>query len=141
MGRTLLASQFASGLKPAIKRRVTGSEQPNDIEQLLAKARFEEAKLHELRGTEPRDVPSSNYGVPSKQLCSSTPTRTEQNVKKRFGPSHPPPGQHNHVKCFNCGGMRHLARECKWRTKRVEQELRPKPVNHNPRLSTITAKP
>ena len=37
--------------------------------------------------------------------------------------------------------MGHLARECKWRTRRVEQELRPKPVNHNPRLSTITAKP
>ena len=52
MGRTLLASQFVSGLKPAIKRSVTGSEQPNDIELLLTKARFEEAKLRELEGVE-----------------------------------------------------------------------------------------
>ena len=32
MGKTLLASQFLAGLRIEIKRNVTGSEQPGDLE-------------------------------------------------------------------------------------------------------------
>ena len=46
MGRAVLASQFASGLLPDIKSQVAGSD--GDLETLLAKARFEEAKLRDL---------------------------------------------------------------------------------------------
>ena len=52
MGKTLLASQFVSGLRTEIKKHVTGSDQPDNIEQLLVKARFEEAKQAELVVTE-----------------------------------------------------------------------------------------
>ena len=41
IGRAVLASQFASGLLPDVKRKVAGSD--GDMQQLLVKARFEEA--------------------------------------------------------------------------------------------------
>ena len=41
IGRAVLASQFASGLLPDVKRKVAGSD--GDMQQLLVKVRFEEA--------------------------------------------------------------------------------------------------
>ena len=50
--RHLLASQFVSSLCTKIKKCVTGSDQPDIIEQLLVKARFEEGKQADLVVTE-----------------------------------------------------------------------------------------
>ena len=49
IGKTLLASHFVAGLWPEIRKSMTGSSQSSDMEQLLVKARFEEAKLAELK--------------------------------------------------------------------------------------------
>ena len=46
MGKAVLASQFAAGLIPEIKAKVAGNE--GDLDALLARARFEEAKLRDL---------------------------------------------------------------------------------------------
>lgn len=46
MGRTVLANQFISGLRSELKSKVVGSE--GNLEQLLLKARFEEANRREL---------------------------------------------------------------------------------------------
>ena len=54
IGRTLLASQFVAGFRPEIKKSVTSCEQYGDIEQLLTRARFEEAKIREIRRSEPK---------------------------------------------------------------------------------------
>ena len=48
MARTMLANQFAVGLRQKIKIKVAGIE--GNFEQLLAKAKFEEAKLRDLGG-------------------------------------------------------------------------------------------
>ena len=40
IGKTLLASQFVAGLRPEIKKSVTGSEQSTDMEHLLAGERL-----------------------------------------------------------------------------------------------------
>ncbi len=46
MRKTVLANQFVVGLIPELKRKVAGTE--GNFEQLLTKARFEEAKLREI---------------------------------------------------------------------------------------------
>lgn len=46
MGRTVLSCQFIAGLFSTIKAKVAGVE--GDFEQLVVKARFEEAKLCDL---------------------------------------------------------------------------------------------
>ena len=48
MGQAVLANQFAAGLLLELKTKVAGTE--GKLEQLLTKARFEEAKLRELPG-------------------------------------------------------------------------------------------
>ena len=52
MGQTVLAYQFVAGLKPEIRLKVAGHE--GSFEQLLMKARLEEAKLHDLQPTPQR---------------------------------------------------------------------------------------
>ena len=46
MGQSVLVSQLVAGLRPELKAKVVGSE--GNMEQLLMKARFEEAKQKEL---------------------------------------------------------------------------------------------
>ena len=58
MGTTVLAYQFISGLKPKIKSKVAGVE--GSLEQLLMKARFEEAKQRDFGGNQaarPKSTP------------------------------------------------------------------------------------
>ena len=52
MGQTLLANQFISGLRAELKRKLIGTE--GNMEELILKARFEEAKTRELMGEKPR---------------------------------------------------------------------------------------
>ena len=47
MGMSVLANQFASGLLSELKSKLAGKE--GGLEQLLTLARFEEAKIHDLR--------------------------------------------------------------------------------------------
>ena len=46
LGQTVLVKQFVAGFLPTIKSKLVGTE--GNFSQLLAKARFEEAKLHHL---------------------------------------------------------------------------------------------
>ena len=49
MGRSVLTHQFVAGLQSELKLKVAGSE--GTFEELLAKARLEEAKLRDLPST------------------------------------------------------------------------------------------
>ena len=49
LGQLVLVNQFVAGLLEDIKVKVVGIE--GSFDQLLAKARFEEAKLHDLNTT------------------------------------------------------------------------------------------
>ena len=46
MDQTVLANQLISGLRPELKAKVVGTE--GNLEQLLVKSRFDEAKRKEL---------------------------------------------------------------------------------------------
>ena len=80
----LLASQFLSGLCPEIKREVTGSKQLGDIDQLLAKARFEEAKLSDLTISQPHPqmAPGGTGNSPTLQRVRFNPPPTHSRDDK-----------------------------------------------------------
>ena len=55
MGQSVLANQFIAGLRSDLKSKVVGVE--GSLEQLLLKARSEEAKKRELRELSLRTLP------------------------------------------------------------------------------------
>ena len=93
MGKNVLSCQFLAGLKQSIKEKLLGTE--GDLDLLLTKARFEEAKNDTRSGKpqKPPPVPSTNRGSANgKKLFSNYSTTPE---------------------CYACGLRGHLARDCR----------------------------
>lgn len=99
MGQKVLAYQFVSGLLPELKVKVAGTE--GTFDQLWIKARFEEAKLKELAT---RQSSANVYKSDSKDVMPRNFYRNNTNRK-----------------CFICGQVGHIQREC-------PQQRRGKPV-------------
>ena len=73
IAQTVLTSQFVAGLHPNIKAKIAGTD--GTLEELLTEARFEEAKLRELKSTQPKSSSSSGNHLDSLyQHASRQPT-------------------------------------------------------------------
>ena len=94
MGRTVLAYQFVAGLLPDIWIKVAGTE--GIFDQLLMKARFKEAKLRDLGPLV--QTPTRPPGM----LTAMPNSEAQENLAS----------QGTKRKCFVCGQVGHLAREC-----------------------------
>jgi len=74
VGQIMLANQFVSGLRGDLKSRVVGTE--GNLEQLLVKVRFEEAKNRELV--------ASRTTYQSKRHVQEQSVNSAQNLSKSF---------------------------------------------------------
>ena len=105
MGETILANQFVAGLLPGLKSKLVGSE--GTLGQLLAKARFEEAKSKELKALTrpPPPMKKPNNGGPLPGTPPKHPAKwlTSGTAEK---------GDSQNRKCFNCGLTGHMRRDC-----------------------------
>ena len=121
MGQSVLANQFIAGLRSDLKSKVVGVE--GSLEQLLLKARFEEAKKRELRELSLRTLPP-----PQQKLhmsgSGSTPRTTPATKTTKNPPWRAPPANVGTSRtCFNCGMTGHLAQACTYpRQSRKERE-------------------
>ena len=113
MGQSVLANQFVAGLRPELKAKVVGSE--GNMEQLLMKARFEEAKQKELARVTPgysRVTPNNSqrrFGgqrdvATSRSQMTGASTTSPENLGKKSG--------RNKRSCYNCGLTTHLIKDC-----------------------------
>ena len=122
MGQMVLANQFISGLRSDLKAKVVGTE--GNLEQLLVKAWFEEAKKEELAAikvTNPNKKPaeSPSQTTLSKSVPQTTPTNAGTAKTDKS--------------CYNCGMQGHIARSCPYpRQRKSDQEAR------GPRVSSLT---
>ena len=94
MAKSVLAHQFAAGLLPELKVKVAGAE--GTFEELLAKARLEEAKL--------RDLPATKQAKTS-QVTPSTGTGAEKDGEKARGGT----DRRSNIQCNNCHAYGHIA--------------------------------
>ena len=132
MGQSVLANQFVAGLKPGLKAKVVGNE--GNLEQLLTRARFEEAKQKELaisnnNGNQRRSADQRDTVLPLSSRSSSTPF--SENRTRKFGKST------TQMKgCFNCGLTTHLVKDCPYpKLPRKDREAH----GGNPAIAMVTS--
>ena len=114
MGRSVLAYQFTAGLLPHLKAKKAGQE--GTFEELLTKARFEEARYRDVVEIE---------GIGSKPPSTGRMTATGQNNVpprrpnlQRSGNGRPP----GFSRCYHCGSTNHLLRDCPFKGRAAPQE-------------------
>ena len=111
MGRSVLASQFVAGLLPDIKLKLAGVE--GSLDELLVKARFQEAKLRDLAGISSMVV-TKKPSVPTSQHKGFVTNRVSENqVRSKPG-----------IKCFHCQGTGHFPKHCPLKGRAVPEESR-----------------
>ena len=102
MGRSVLAYQFVAGLKDKLKSKLVG--QSGSFEELLCKARFEEARLREIAAE------NQSNGNPPK-VRHSTPSVPKPSVTGGRSKDHNSASKADQV-CYSCGGEGHFQRHC-----------------------------
>ena len=95
MTRTMLANQFAVGLRQEIKIKVAGIE--GNFEQLLAKVKLEEAKLRDIGN------PTGSLVSTRKQPSLPRGDRTGQTYQY---------ASNNQKRCYNYNATGHFSRNC-----------------------------
>ena len=123
MGQTLLANQFVAGLRPELKRKLIGVE--GSLEELILKARFEEAKGHEFAVEKSRNAANQEQAVKHKS-SPKKPTTTDANYQLTTTPKKDAPstGGLRSIggRCFNCGIEGHMSRACPYPRKSRQDE-------------------
>ena len=123
MGQTLLANQFVEGLRAELKRKLIGLE--GGLDELILKARFEEAKSQELTQERARD---HKLTKPTERTSSSSIPQTTGPATSTTPPSYITGPRTTRVQCYNCGMKGHVARICPYpRMSRWEDEARGSP--------------
>ena len=107
-GKLMLSAHFVAGLKPGIKKDLSGMT--GDLEELLAKACLREAKLKEWQ-PDKADSRKSSCGPPTQR----NPDQAPGNRRK--------PGVNSTI-CHCCGGSRHYARDCTSTQRAAPREAR-----------------
>ena len=124
MGCAVLTNQFISGLQPELKSKQAG--QDGSFDQLLARARFEEAKQQELAAErEQKSSSRSEWRSSTKNSSQGLHTRSQDRGHWRDqshgdtptrgslgAPRRQPPRQTGHVWCYMCEAMVHVRWNC-----------------------------
>ena len=114
----MLTYQFIAGLHPDIKAKIAGSE--GDFDELLVKARFEEANIRDFTTVGTRNFNTKPFTPPShSDLPQSTGSSAFRDREQRPGPDF---GRNRFstsggAKCYTCGSSGHLFRQCPFQGK------------------------
>ena len=106
MGRSVLAYQFVADLLPHLKSKLVGSD--GGFEELLTKARFEEATYRDVVVPGSRQTPIHAGGGRFRQTAGRDAPRELPQQRQVHTNTRPSEVR----KCYHCGGTNHLLRDC-----------------------------
>ena len=112
LGRTMLAYQFVAGLKPNLKSKPAGVE--GTFDQLLVKARFEEAKAHDLSLVTTTSTKNQSKETPRKSYQMSNNVK----LSNQHGPGASSEERSRDKagnRCYHCRGTAHFQKNCPMR--------------------------
>ena len=121
MGRSVLAYQFVAGLRDKLKSKLVGRS--GSFEELLCKARFEEARLREMEASDKpttnlpktrhfQSSPTTHQTDPTHQTTSSRPSPTTTGGGWGSGTNKTRSPMHGGPTCYSCGGTGHFRKDC-----------------------------
>ena len=131
LGQSMLSNQFVVGLRPELKTKMVGME--GGFEELLMKARFEEAKNREVTAIKTSGGhPHSSWGkkpggtmAEERRKPLGKPNGLKGTTSATLGEVLPTTSLKFGKKCFNCGMEGHMARACTYpRQMRGDHEAR-----------------
>ena len=132
VGQIILVNQFVSGLRSELQAKVVGFE--GGMDEMVARARFEETKLRELTPTPRKTYPSKGSSggnsyrpahTPTNSAPSTQPSTPKTPVEQGEVPKEQRGKKPGGVKCFRCGLEGHMLRNCPYRQQPKEgQESR-----------------
>ena len=127
MGRSVLCCQFVTGLRQEIKLKLAGVE--GTFDQLLARARLEEAKLRDLADHMPKAFPKKpSFPLKGAGVERSRTSNASEQPRKTG------------LRCFNCHGTGHFAKNCPLRGQVAPEESRGRSAVRNTQQKSATMK-
>ena len=124
----MAALHFVAGLTSRIKRELVGST--GTIDQLLAKARLEEAKQKEFKADKGSRTQGSQPTGPKTTAATSTGSRDNQ-LRRQDGGERPRSHHNPNIECHYCGGRGHIARQCPLKKRAEPTEAQAPPVTRS----------
>ena len=113
LGKSMLASQFVAGLLGSIKVKLAGSD--GDFDQLLTRARFEEARIRDFG----EHVGKFSVKPKPSEAGSSQSNSTQQGRGHFCQTTSKSSGQ-----CFSCGSTGHFQKQCPMHRRGLPRESR-----------------
>jgi hypothetical protein len=127
VGQIVLVNQFVSGLRSELQAKVVGVE--GGMDEMVARARFEETKFRELSTPTPRKTysPKGSSGGNSHRTPTNSAPSTQQSTPKAPAEQGETPKEQRGkkpggVKCFRCGLEGHMLRNCPYRQQSKERQ-------------------
>ena len=123
-GESVLTLRFIARLKTEIQKKLTAAE--GTFDQILVRARYEEAQWQELKGGHSDETAVRRYmttgGQTHQQSSGKSTSSTIERTGRRSPTRRDAPRRESRNGCYHCGSADHYVRQCPYKTRSQPKE-------------------